>query len=130
MSSSGRRPLPRRSAATLVLGLFVTLGLVLVFSGTLTRSTDIETEAEKARAELVALKERVETGREELAFVESEAFVQQVARSIGMGLRGEKPFALEPDAPSPQPIIALGSAADDGLDAAPFDAWMELLFGS
>jgi hypothetical protein len=130
MSDSGRRPLPRKSAATLVLGLFLTLGLVVVFSGTLTRSTGLETEAERSRAELAALQARVESGAAELAFVDSEAFVEQSARSIGFGEPGEQPFDLEPNAPSPAPIVPLGSVAGVGGEAAPFDAWMELLFGA
>jgi hypothetical protein len=130
MRNPGRRPLPRRNAATTLLGLFVAVGLLLVFSGTLTRSTDIEAKAATARAEKAALQTLVESGRAELEFVETEAFVQQMARSIGMGDAGEQPFALDAAAPSPQPIIPLGSQDDRGVETAPFEAWMELLFGA
>jgi cell division protein FtsB len=130
MSLLQRGPFERRSAASLVFGLFVALALILIFGGTLTRSTDIEAEAETARAEVAELQARFEAGDEEVKFLETDAFVEQFARSIGMGLRGEKPFALAPDAPSPEPIIPLGSEARSGVAKAPFEAWMELLFGA
>jgi cell division protein FtsB len=125
-----RGPFERRGAVSLMFGLFVALTLVLIFSGTLTRSTDIEAEAQKARAEVAELEARFEAGNAEVEFLETDEFVEQFARSISMGERGEKPFALEPGAPSPKPIIPLGSEASGSVAKAPFEAWMELLFGA
>ncbi|MEA2026397.1 MAG: hypothetical protein U9O18_06880 [Chloroflexota bacterium] len=118
-----------RRAAAVVFGLFVAVGLVLVFGGTLTRSTDIEAKAEQARAEITALEARVAAGKGEILFFESDAFALQQARALGFGEEGEKLFTLAEDAPPPRAIIPLGSGAKDGVGAAPFDAWMELLFG-
>lgn len=125
-----RGPFERRSAAGVVLVLFVAVGLVLVFGGTLTRSTDIAAEAAKIQADVDLLNARAEAGRAELEFLETDAFVEQVARQIGMGEPDEQPFALGSGAPSPRPIVALGAAERNGQAAAPFDAWMELLFGA
>ena len=130
MSFLRRGPLERRSAATLALLAFVGLGLVLVFAGTLGRAGDLSAEEDVARAEVAALAERVRAGRAEVEFLETEAFVEQVARSIGWGARGERPFALEVDAPSPAPITPLGAEPKTGPATAPLEAWMELLFGA
>ncbi len=77
MTAPRSGPFQGRRAAGLVFGLFVVGGLLLVFAGTLTRSTDIEAQAEKARAEVAALEARVAQGNAEIAFFESDAFVQQ-----------------------------------------------------
>lgn len=123
-------PLQGRRAAGLVFGLFVVGGLLLVFAGTLARSTDIEAQAEKARAEVAALEARVAQGNAEIAFFESDAFVQQEARVLGLGEKGESRFGLPEDAPLPEPIVPLGSGAAGESAQAPFEAWMELLFGA
>lgn len=129
MSFLRKGPFERRGAAGLVFILFVSIGVVLIFTGTLTRSTDIEAEAERLRVDVAVLQARVDAGAQEVAFLDTDEFVQQVARSIGMGERGEIAFALEADAPSPQPIIPLGSDISDMRSQSPFDDWMELLFG-
>ncbi len=103
---------------------------ILVFAGSLTRSVDVGDEAEQALAEIAELTERVETGRAEIDYLDTEEFVDQVARSVGLGARGEKPFALQADAPSPAPVVPLGSLRDDSADQAAFEAWMDLLFGA
>lgn len=120
----------RRGAAAVVLGLFVGGGLVFVFAGTLARSTDLEGQAEKARAEVAALEARVEAGRAEVEFIKSEAFLDQQARAVGYGTPGETRFRLPPNAPPPAPITPLGSDDGDDVATAPLDAWLELLFGT
>lgn len=122
----------RRSAVALLFTALVAVGVVLVFTGTLSRSTDVETRAERMRADVATLDARVAVGKAEVEFLETEAFVQQVARSIGLGERGdqaERPFALRSGSPSPPPIAPLGSEPLGGSSVTPFDAWMELLFG-
>jgi hypothetical protein len=46
--------------------------------------------------------------QEEIDFVRSDAFVQQAARQLGLGERGERAFRLPGDAPTPAPIAPLG----------------------
>jgi hypothetical protein len=123
----------RRSVMGLVMVAVVAVAVVLVFTGTLSRSTSVETSAEKMRAEVAALQARVDVGDAEVEFLETDAFVEQVARSVGLGERGEqgeRPFSLRPGSPSPPPITPLGSEPVGGTPVAPFDAWMDLLFGA
>ena len=122
--------LERRGAAAIVFGLFVAGGIVFVFAGTLARATELEQEAARARAEVAALEERLAAGNAEVEFLRSDRFLEQQARVVGYGERGEQPFRLPEDAPSPEPIVPLGSPADRTVASAPLEAWLELLFGA
>lgn len=113
-----------------VVALTLVIGIVVVFSGTLTRSTDMEARAEQARAERDRAQAAVEAGELELQFVRSDEFVLWQARALGMGEKGEQPFELPEDAPSPAPIVPIGPQDEGPRPMAPFDAWMELLFGA
>ena len=119
-----------RRALLFLVGLIVIVLLVIVFSGTLTRSTDIEAIAEQARAEVDDLKRRAEAGAAELKFIEDPAFIRQQAPVHGYGEKGEIIFKLRPDAPEPEPIVPIGPQKVAGAAKAPIDAWMELLFGA
>jgi cell division protein FtsB len=122
--------LERRGAAAIVFGLFVAGGIVFVFAGTLARATELEQEAARARAEVAALEERLAAGNAEVEFLRSDRFLEQQARVVGYGERGERPFRLPEDAPSPEPIVLLGSRADRSIASEPLEAWLELLFGA
>lgn len=122
--------LERRGAAAVVFGLFVATGIVFVFAGTLARATELEQQAARARAEVAALEARLEAGKAEVEFLRSDRFLEQQARAIGYGERGELPFRLPDDAPTPDPIPVLGTDVDETAAAAPLDAWLELLFGA
>lgn len=122
--------LERRGAAAIVFGLFVAGGIVFVFAGTLARATELEQEAARARAEVAALEERLAAGKAEVEFLRSDRFLEQQARIVGYGERGEQPFRLPEDAPPPEPIVPLGSRADRSVASAPLEAWLELLFGA
>jgi cell division protein FtsB len=128
--SHRRGPFERRGAASLVFGLFVAGGLVLVFTGTLARSTNLEAQAQVARQEIAALESRVAAGKAEVEFVKGDPFIEQYARAVGYGKRNETIFELQEDAPPPPPITPIGSSPRAGAPAAPFDAWMALLFGA
>jgi cell division protein FtsB len=130
MTIRRRGLLQGRGAAAVVVGLLLVAGLILVFSGTLTRSTDLESRAAQARAEVAAQQARVDAGRAEVEFLQTDTFIQQQARALGWGARNETLFALPADAPSPRPVPAIGSEGADQQATAPLDAWMELLFGA
>ncbi len=130
MSSLRYGLLRGRRAAALVFGLFVVAGLVLVFAGTLTRSTDIEAEAARLRAEIAALEADYSAGGRALAIYRTDAFATWHARSLGLGGKGEKRIMLPDDAPSPPPIVPLGADAGERQAMAPIDAWLDLLFGA
>jgi cell division protein FtsB len=124
-----RSALHGRRAAGLVLGLFVAIGLIVVFGSNLSRSTDVESEAARLQAEVDLLREREAAFKAEVEFLESDAFAAQQARLEGFGDDRERRFRLAADAPSPAPIVPIGSEAVEAGGRAPFDAWMDLLFG-
>lgn len=132
MSERFPRPVGGRRAAVVVFGLFVAIGLVIVFAGALSRSAQSEAEAARLRLEVSALQTAVAAVEAEIAFIESEEFVRQQARREGMGDRdaNERPFELPGNAPSPEPIEPIGGSSPAAAKRAPFDAWMELLFGA
>jgi len=130
MSSLRQAPLFGRRALAIAAGLLLVAGIVVVFSGTLTRSTDIEAQAEQARAERDLAAAEVAAGELELKFIESEDFIQWQARALGLGEKDEQPFTLPEDAPPPEPIVPIGPQDPGYQPMAPFEAWMELLFGA
>lgn len=132
MSGGAPRPVGGRRAAVIVFGLFVTIGLVVVFAGALSRSAHIEAEAARLRLEVRALETAVAAVDAEMAFIGGQEFVRQQARREGFGDRDrdERLFELPRNAPSPEPIEPIGGARQAAAGRAPFDAWMELLFGT
>ena len=129
MSALRQAPTVGRRALLLALALAVVVGIVVVLSGSLTRSTDVEAQADRARAEIAEIEKRFLAGEKELEFVQTEDFIRWQARVYGLGEAGERPFALE-DAPPPEPIAPIGPQDAETEAMVPFDAWMELLFGA
>lgn len=129
MSSLRQAPLIGRRALAVVVTLAIGVGLVVVFSGSLTRSTDIESQAEEARAEVAFHAYQLAETEAEQAFIGTRDFILWQARVNGYGEPGEVRFALPEGAPSPAPITPIGPQAEAEA-MAPFDAWMELLFGA
>lgn len=111
-------------AVVAVLGLW----LVLVFGRALSELNAATERAAELRAESAALEARLEAGRRELELVRSDAFQRLQARAYGLGDEGERPFALEPDAPPPPTIVPLGADSSPAR-RTPLDAWLQLLFG-
>ena len=118
----------RAMAALVGLGLLV--GIIVVFSGALDRSTEVEAKAERIRAETALIQAQVEAGEAEIDFIETDDFVLWQARALDLGMPGEQPFALPADAPEPEPIVPIGPQSEGQESLAPFDAWMEMLFGA
>jgi type II secretory pathway pseudopilin PulG len=131
MSSLRQAPLIGRRALVAVVALAIVGGLVVVFSGSLTRSTDIGAQAEQARVEVAARELELAAGEAEQEFFQTDEFIRWQARTLGFGQKsqGETLFALPEDAPTPAPIRPIGPL-DEDAPMAPFDAWMELLFGA
>jgi len=129
MRALRQAPAVGRRALLLAITLAVVVGVVIVLSGGLTRSTDVEAQAERARAEIAEIEQIYEAGQKELRFVETEEFIRWQARVFGLGEPGERPFRLD-EAASPEPIVPIGPQDDGGQAKPPFDAWMELLFGA
>ena len=112
-----------------MVGFGVCAWLVLVFGRALADANAIDADAARAQAENAALRARVEAGRREIAFIQTDTFLSLEARAYGMGQPGERAFALEPGAASPEPIVPLGSEPSAAHPAAPLDDWLALLFG-
>ena len=131
MSSHGGLPAIGRRALAAVVALVLVGGVLVVFSGTLTRSTDAEAAEAQARAERDRMAAEVAAGRLELDYVRSDDFIEWQARAYGLGDGAdERLFRLPEDAPTPAPIVPIGPLEDTDPPRAPFDAWMDLLFGA
>ncbi len=109
-------------------GLLLVAWLAVAFGGALARVNAIEEEVRAARAQNAALQDRLEAGREEIALIQTEAFLSTQARAYGMGEARERAFALEPGAGSPRPIVRLGSDPEPAAPATPLNEWLALLF--
>lgn len=119
----------RRSAIALVL-LFAAGWIAFIFAGSMARAADLEAQLDDARIRTAALKAEVDAGFAELEFVQTPAFLEQAARSIGFGTTDEQAFALPADAPPPAPVPIIGATTSRSLPEAPLEAWLQLLFGS
>jgi hypothetical protein len=131
MSSLRQVPRSGRRAVTVLAGLGLVVALVVVFSGSLSRSTDVGAQAEQARAEVSARELELAEGEAEQEFFETDEFIRWQARTLGFGQKsqGETLFTLPEDAPEPEPIKPIGPPGEEE-PMPPFDAWMELLFGT
>ena len=123
-----RRSMERRSAVALVL-LFAAGWIAFIFAGSLARASDLDAQLDDARIRTAALKAEVDAGFAELKFIETPAFLEQAARSIGFGTTDEQAFALPAGAPPPMAVPVIGSSASRSVPEVPLDAWLELLFG-
>jgi hypothetical protein len=129
MRALRRAPIVGRHLLASAVVLVVVVALLAVFAGTLNRSTGTEARAEQVQAEITAMEHRVEAGRAELAFIESDAYLNWAARMNGFGRQDQRPFQLVDGAPAPAPNTPIGPQ-ERVAALAPFDAWMELLFGA
>jgi cell division protein FtsB len=119
----------RRTLGAL-LGIVVTVWLVVIFGRALADSNALDQRAAQEEATNAALRAQVAAGRAEIAFIQTDTFLQFEARSYGMGQPRERAFALEPGAPAPRPITPLGSGDEAAASRTPLEDWLRLLFGS
>ena len=115
MRALRRAPIIGRHLLASLVVLVVLVGLLALFAGSLTRSTSTEAQAQQLNAEIAALERRVLEGEDELAFVESEAYLRWAARLHGYGLPGEEPW-LQP-AEIAMAAAAMPDPADQSLGA-------------
>ena len=128
-SDRTRRLRPGRPYVGLALALLFGAWLVIVFGGALTELNEATERAAEVRAESAALQARLDAGRREAELAQTDGFLQMQARAYGMGLPGELPFALEPDAPPPPPVTPLGQESAVSAPQTPLESWLRLLFG-
>lgn len=118
-----------RGYVALALAVLVGAWLVMVFGRSLGELNEATARAAEVRAETVAIEARLEALRREAELAQTDEFMAMQARAFGMGRAGELAFALEPGAPSPPPVVPLGSESREAGAATPLDAWLELLLG-
>jgi hypothetical protein len=123
-----RRPRLRRVPLAVLIGVLIAVWVVISFGRTLATLNETENRLESIRAETAALEMRIRQGQAETALAQTPAFQRMLARSFGMGLPGERAFALEPGAPTPTVVVPLGGGAA-GTDAQPLDVWLRILLG-
>jgi cell division protein FtsB len=124
-----RRVLVERRVALLALCVFVAGWLAFIFAGTLARANELEAEAAELRLRRQELSDRVAAGTAEIEYIQSDAYRDIAARALGLGRPEEVPFALAPDAPSPAPVVMLGSTPEEQAPSEPLQEWLQLLLG-
>jgi type II secretory pathway pseudopilin PulG len=132
-SSPGRTPrrikLTRTHLAIAVMAV-IAVWLVIVFARAIADVNRATTLQQSVAAESAALTQQLAADRRELALVQTDAFQRIQARAYGLGESGERAFSLPADAPSPAPIVPLGSTSTQAdSPATPLDAWLMILFG-
>jgi hypothetical protein len=128
---TGRRR-ARRSGANYVLVailLLVGIWLLVVFGRVLTELNDATARSAAVSAESAVIEQRIAARRDEIVLAQSDGFMAMQARSFGMGLPGERAFALEPDAPPPPPVVPLGGEGSEPASRTPLEAWLKILLG-
>lgn len=118
----------RRTIAA-VLGLLLTVWLVAVFGRALADSNALNDRQAREEAINAGLRAQVAAGRAEIAYFQTDQFLQFEARGYGMGSSHERAFALQPGAPDPAPIKPLGAAEEPATPQTPLDDWLKLIFG-
>ena len=90
-------------------------------------SWSIGQEAEAVRAQIAAMEARNEALRQELAYLQSDAFIAAEARRLlNLGLPGEQVLIIPPGAAVPPPL-ALVEKPDPPRPM--IEQWLELFFG-
>lgn len=124
--------LSRRRVITAA-GILLAGWLALSFARQVGEATAATTRAAELRAANAELHTEVERLGRDLDQVQDMRFIRLEARAVGLGAKGEVPFALAAGAPS-LPADAPGSAAvrlgAEPIAQSPIDAWLEILFGA
>lgn len=125
--SSRRFKLTRAHLVAVVITV-VALWVVLSFGRTITALNSATDREQQLADETTQLAAQLEASQRELALVQTDGFQAHQARAFGIGRPAEVNFSLEPGAPSPEPVIALGSEGNRAAPQTPLDAWLRLLF--
>src|SRR5687767_14339604 len=103
LRSVGRSRAERRTL--LVAGVaLLSVWLLVVFANALADASEQAARLARETQVNASLQARVAAGAVEIGTVSGSSFQDFLARSYGMGLQGERTFALAPDAPPP-PVL-------------------------
>lgn len=125
----GRRFRPGRSHIGLIVVGVIAFWVVLGFARTMTQLNAATERRVALTAETTALTAQVDAAHRELELIQTDGFQALQARAFAIGAPGEIAFALESGAPSPAPVVPLGSEGAAAEPQTPLDAWLRLLFG-
>ena len=83
-------------------------------------------QADAIRVDIANMEARNEALRQELAYLQSNAFLSAEARRLlNMGLPGERVLIIPPGAEAPPPL----AAQQRPIAKSPLEQWLELFFG-
>ncbi len=123
-----RIPASRRGLAWLTLLVIFGVFLAAQVGREVYASWSIGQEAEAARVEIAAMEARNAALREELAYVNSDAYIAAEARRmLNWGLPGERVLIIPPGAEVPAPAPATAEVVPLG---PLLQQWLELFFGT
>ena len=125
MSGPAVPGLTRRRVA-FVLGAVLVVWIVVVFGRAVATSADAAHQVALLQQANAARMAQLAAGQRELVLIQTPAYLDLQARAAGQGTADEHVFALASGAPSPRPIVPLGSPTDP-LPPTPLDAWLRLL---
>jgi cell division protein FtsB len=123
--------LTRRRMALLI-GALVAAWVIVLFARQVGDASTATARADAMRLSNTQLTADVAGLQSELALIQRQAYIQQVAREYRLGDPKEIPFAVADDAPPLGPdapgsaAVRLGTA---GTTSTPLDAWARMLFG-
>jgi len=122
-----RIPASRGGLAWIAVLLIIGTFLAVQVGRQVYASWSIGQEAAAIRAEIAAMEARNEALRQELAYLQSDAFIAAEARRLlNLGLPGEQVLIIPPGAEAPLPP-ALAARPDPAKPL--IEQWLELFFG-
>lgn len=100
--------IPGRAAVWSVVALVLAGWLLVAFAGVLGESADLRERVARERAINEEMRARAEAGAREIALLDDDGFLDQLARAWGLGAGRERAFSLaDPEAPAfPLPQLA------------------------
>lgn len=120
-------PASRGGIAWLVVLLVVGAFLAFQVGRQVYASWSINQEADRVRAEIVAMEEENAAYQRELDYLQSDAFVSAEARRLrNLGVAGERVLIIPPGSEAPPPPAAV---AEPEPPPPPIQQWLELFFG-
>jgi cell division protein FtsB len=110
-------------AVLLIVGIFLSVQV----GRQVYQSWSISQEADAIRAQIAAMEAHNDELRQELAYLNSPAFLSAEARRLlNLGLPGEQVLIIPPGAEAPPPRALLDQPA---LPKSMIEQWLELFFG-
>ncbi|GEM_PF-6916426 len=122
--------IPGRAALWALVALILAGWLAFAFAGVLGESAELRERVARERAVNEEMRARAEAGAREIALLDDEGFLDQLARAWGLGAGRERAFSLaDPDAP-PAPLPQLPGAPEPAPEPGILDDLLRVLTGA